>query len=57
MMDELDMQDSSKTSGIYEEPLYSLEQQYHILRYLTNMLQSKQEEINKQLTELQTTIH
>lgn len=50
MLDELEMQDSSKTSGIYEEPLYSLEQQYHILRYLSNMLESKEEEIHKQLT-------
>ena len=31
--------------------VYSLEQQYHILRYLTNMLEAKESQIWKQINE------
>jgi hypothetical protein len=49
VMDELDEQDSSKTSGVYEENFFTDEEKYHILRYLTNMLESKEAEFYKKI--------
>lgn len=49
VMGELDEQDSSKTNGVYEESFFSDEEKYHILRYLTNMLESKEAEFYKKI--------
>lgn len=51
VMDELDEQDSSKTNGVYEENFFSDEEKYHILRYLTNMLESEEASIYKKLNQ------
>jgi hypothetical protein len=48
-MDELTEQDSSKTNGVYEEDFFSDEDKYHILRYLTNMLESEEAELYKKI--------
>jgi len=50
VMGELDEQDSSKTNGTYEENFFSDEEKYHILRYLTNMLESKEAEIYRNIS-------
>jgi hypothetical protein len=49
VMDELTEQDSSKTNGVYEEDFFSDEDKYHILRYLTNMLESEEAELYKKI--------
>jgi len=59
--DELDEKDSSITSGIYEENsrisgiyeenFFSDEDKYHILRYLTNMLETEEAQLYKKLNE------
>jgi hypothetical protein len=61
LMDELDEKDSSRTSeiyeensrtsGIYEENFFSDEDKYHILRYLTNMLETEEAQLYKKLNE------
>jgi hypothetical protein len=53
LMDELDERDSSRTSGIYEENFFSDEDKYHILRYLTNMLETEESQLYKKLNENQ----
>jgi hypothetical protein len=50
---ELDERDSSRTSGIYEENFFSDEDKYHILRYLTNMLETEESQLYKKLNENQ----
>ena len=38
------------THSIYEEPvLFSCEQRYHIIRYLTNMLEAEEEQLWKKI--------
>ena len=49
LMDELDEKYSSRTSGIYEENFFSDEDKYHILRYLTNMLETEEVQLYKKL--------
>lgn len=56
VMDELDEQDSSKTNGVYEENFFSDEEKYHILRYLTNMLESEEESLYKKMQQHTGTI-
>jgi hypothetical protein len=37
---------------MYEEPVpFSCEQKYHILRYLTNMLETEEEKLYKKMAE------
>jgi hypothetical protein len=50
--DELDEKDSSRTSGIYEENFFSDEDKYHILRYLTNMLETEEAQLYKKSNKL-----
>jgi hypothetical protein len=49
VMTELEQKDSSKTNGVYEEDLYSDEEKYNILRYLTNALESEEAELYKKI--------
>lgn len=38
--------------SIYEEPVpFSCEQRYHIIRYLTNMLEAEEEQLWKKINE------
>jgi hypothetical protein len=40
------------THSIYEEPVpFSCEQRYHIIRYLTNMLEAEEEQLWKKINE------
>jgi hypothetical protein len=40
------------THSIYEEPVeFSCEQKYHIIRYLTNMLEAEEEKLYKKMAE------
>jgi|LakMenE01Jun11ns_1017448.scaffolds.fasta_scaffold5600362_1 hypothetical protein len=40
------------THSMYEEPVpFSCEQKYHILRYLTNMLETEEEKLYKKMAE------
>jgi hypothetical protein len=46
LMDELD-----ERCEIYEENFFSDEDKYHILRYLTNMLETEEAQLHKKLNE------
>jgi hypothetical protein len=49
VMYELTEQDSSQTNGVYEENFFSDEDKYHILRYLTNMLETEEAQLYKKI--------